>query len=91
MHSSLTRLADSITWNPLVNMCNLSQSSYLVIPAWAAPLAFELLVLAALLWNNIDRPRGMEVKLAQALHEDGIMFYVVRVPTSVMWSDPEKI
>jgi hypothetical protein len=40
-------------------------------------MAFELFVLAALLWNTVDRPRQIDQTLAAALKRDGIMFYAV--------------
>jgi hypothetical protein len=48
-----------------------------LIPPWAAPLVFELLVLGATCWNAIDRPRSGDMPLRHVLHRDGITFFLV--------------
>jgi hypothetical protein len=43
-------------------------------------MLFEVLVLLLTLWNVFDRPRMASLRLASALHRDGITFFMVRSP-----------
>jgi hypothetical protein len=70
-------LAASMTWNPILNMCTVTTTSLLLIPAWGAGLIFELTVLVATAWNVFDRPREAHESLTRALHKDGITFFLV--------------
>jgi hypothetical protein len=58
-------------------MCVVSKASPLAITAWAAPFVFELVVLVALIWNVLDRPRTSQTPLARALLADGVIYFGV--------------
>jgi hypothetical protein len=67
----------AFTWDPVLSMCVARDTSAWFIPASAAPLVFELLVLGATCWNAVDRPRSAHMGLGRALQRDGIAFFVV--------------
>jgi hypothetical protein len=70
----------NVIWVPLgLNFCAPRAVSPYYIPAWGVPLVYELLLLLALVWNAIDRPRQARVSLVRALQRDGIVFMLVRV------------
>jgi hypothetical protein len=58
-------------------MCILERGSALLIPAWSAPLLFELTVIAVTTWNAVDRPRQIGEGLASTLRMDGLFFFVI--------------
>jgi hypothetical protein len=62
-------------WSPLLSMCVVTRASPLTIAAWGAPLVFELVVLVALVWNALDRPRTSHTPLTRALLADGIIHF----------------
>jgi hypothetical protein len=74
----LFSLTAYITWVPLLNTCLPLKISPFFIPSWAVPLAYELFLLAILIWNAIDRPRQSHVTLVRSLQQDGIVFMLVR-------------
>src|ERR1700683_1112197 len=43
-------------------------------------MLFEVLVLLLTSWNAFDRPRMASLRLASALHRDGMTFFMVRSP-----------
>jgi hypothetical protein len=56
-------------------MCIVTKTTALAAIAWAAPLAFELLVLGALVWNALDRPRATSTTISRTIRNDGAMYY----------------
>jgi hypothetical protein len=52
------------------------ETTALVAIPWAAPLVFELIVLGALVWNVLDRPRVTSTTIARSLRNDGAMYYM---------------
>lgn len=61
-----------------MHSCVPVKTTPLYIPAWTLPLVYEVILLAALVWNAIDRPRQSEVTLARALRNDGLLYLLVR-------------
>jgi hypothetical protein len=55
-----------------------------MIPAWAAPIIFELVVLAALSRNTDYRSRQLDDMLAASLRRNGLAFYAVMLLLRVM-------
>ncbi|KAI0259229.1 hypothetical protein BC834DRAFT_974468 [Gloeopeniophorella convolvens] len=76
MIASMVILGPSIRWNPIGHMCTLSKSTPILAAVWAAPMGFEISVLALTLYNALSRPRDSQSALAQALHRDGMLFFV---------------
>jgi hypothetical protein len=69
----------NVAWIPFgLNTCAPLRISPFYIIAWAVPLTYEMLLLVALVWNAMDRPRQENVSLARSLRRDGIMFMLVR-------------
>jgi hypothetical protein len=69
--------AASISYEPLLSMCVLTRAHPLLIPAWAAPLVFEVLILVTTYWNAVDRPRRITESLASTLRKDGMTLYAI--------------
>jgi len=64
-------------WIDELRVCGLSISvPKLLVLALAAPVAFKIFMLVALLWNVLDRPRQINTSLLQSMREDKIKFYV---------------
>lgn len=51
-------------------------------------MIFEIIVLISTIWNFFVRPRTANVRLARALHQDGVTFFVVR-PIYHLWINDE--
>jgi hypothetical protein len=78
-HSYLNESA-SIAWSPELHTCTMStRPSALAVLPWVAPLAFELFLLGALVWNAVDRPRRLTQGLAATLRTDGLVFMLVMI------------
>lgn len=43
-------------------------------------IVFDILVLSLTAYNAFSRPRDYRTKLTRAMHRDGIMYFLVRVP-----------
>jgi hypothetical protein len=68
---------DGISFNLDLHICNASTNSKLIIPATVSPMFFELLALALMYWNTLDRPRAQDTSLRAALMKDGLSFFLV--------------
>jgi hypothetical protein len=66
-----------VVWTPLLNMCTITKTSGIAVIAWAAPMAFEILVLGAVLWNALDKPRTTKMTLTRTLRRDGFMYFAL--------------
>jgi hypothetical protein len=75
--------AAGIMWDPMVNMCMVTQVDPALIASAAAPLLFELIMFAAVIWNAIDRPRQAHTSLKSSLANDGLIFFAVGWLSSV--------
>jgi len=73
---TLVKLIPGVQWSPIVHMCITTTTTPLLIAVWAAPMLFEILVLLATVLNALDRPRGADQKLANALSRDGITYFL---------------
>jgi hypothetical protein len=74
-----SRFADQIRWHPILDLCVFAKLERLVIVAFVGPVVFKVIMVGALLWNVIDRPRQANSPVMQSLRTDGIYFYVVSV------------
>ncbi|OCH86519.1 hypothetical protein OBBRIDRAFT_737845, partial [Obba rivulosa] len=73
---TLLEVTPSISWSPIAGMCIAETSTHLLVVVWASPMLFELLVLCSTALNALDRPRAAHQRLTQALHRDGISYFV---------------
>jgi hypothetical protein len=69
---------DAIIWNEAFSMCVVVRVDSLMIAVAAIPLGFEAMMMAAILWNAVDRPRQANIALRHTLLKDGIVFFLVR-------------
>ncbi|EGN99615.1 hypothetical protein SERLA73DRAFT_134913 [Serpula lacrymans var. lacrymans S7.3] len=76
MALTLYRTWYGIEYSTIAKMCAVTNTSPALIAVWAAPLLFELVVLAFTVVNAIARPRRANLMLVKALRRDGIMFFI---------------
>jgi hypothetical protein len=67
-----------MVYSSIIRMCITTTVSKLLIVAVASPMAFEILVLVALYWNTLDRPRAADIPMRKVLTRDGSSFFGVR-------------
>jgi hypothetical protein len=67
--------AAGIQYNALAGMCVATTTSGALLGVWAAAMVFEAAVLAAIVWNAVDRPRTADQRLAHVLRRDGIIYF----------------
>ncbi|KLO09484.1 hypothetical protein SCHPADRAFT_562858 [Schizopora paradoxa] len=72
---SLVKLYPYMFFEDVVGICYMPKKVFEVSAGWGSPMLFELLVLTAVCWNAIDRPRNAGTNLTRALHRDGLMFF----------------
>lgn len=70
-------VSDGIRYGAFAAMCVVTTPARSFIGVWASPMAFEVLVLLLTIWNIFDRPRMANLRVASALHRDGITFFMV--------------
>jgi len=75
--TTLVILNDDIHFVAEINMCAPTGTTFSLVAVWAAPMLFEVIVLISTAWNFLLRPRTTNVRLARALHRDGITFFVI--------------
>ncbi|KZP18677.1 hypothetical protein FIBSPDRAFT_1045983 [Athelia psychrophila] len=75
--TTLIKLHDQIHFVPLVKMCAPTATTPSLVAVWAAPMIFEIIVLISTIWNFFVRPRTANVRLARALHRDGVTFFAI--------------
>jgi hypothetical protein len=71
-------------WSPELHSCIVTQLSPLVIPIWGIPLLYEGMLLMALIWNAVDRPRMTDTSIVKLLRKDGIIFFLVMTASRVL-------
>jgi len=76
MTLTVVKIFDGIKYSDFAQMCLTTTATRWLIGVWASPMLFEVLVLLLTLWNVFDRPRMASLRLASALHRDGITFFM---------------
>lgn len=76
MTLTVVKIFDGIRYNDFAQMCVITTATHWLIGVWASPMLFEVLVLLLTSWNAFDRPRMASLRLASALHRDGMTFFM---------------
>ena len=88
-------LLASVGYDPGLNVCYLANSNKPFIILWATPvsnpwilltsdsndlqLAFDIAVLAFIVYNSLSNPRILETTLRRVLYRDGVLFFLVSI------------
>ncbi|KAF9451258.1 hypothetical protein P691DRAFT_379035 [Macrolepiota fuliginosa MF-IS2] len=72
--ASIVELADSFEFE--FSMCVLTKATPKFVVACAAPMIHEIIVLIATWWNALSMPRQADMPLRDALHRDGVTFFM---------------
>lgn len=65
-----------IQWSELGQLCSMTKSSLAYTGVWAAPMGFELVIIALTGYNALSRPRDSRKTLTLTLRRDGILYFV---------------
>ncbi|TFY67264.1 hypothetical protein EVG20_g4004 [Dentipellis fragilis] len=69
-------LAPSVQWNPVVQTCVVTTTTSWYIAVWIPPMVYELLIFGLSAYSSLSRPRSGNAKMANILHEDGLLFFL---------------
>jgi len=73
---SITLVSGAI-YVPLVRSCTPTSKPRVILGVWVPGMVFDVLVLSLTSWNACSRPRRKSTPLAQALHRDGIIYFMI--------------
>ncbi|KAI0279522.1 hypothetical protein BGY98DRAFT_1145506 [Russula aff. rugulosa BPL654] len=77
--ASLISFEPAIIYDPSLKLCLMKESAKPFIVLWAAPLVFDITVLAFIVYNSLSNPRDLNTTLRRVLHRDGILFFLVSI------------
>ncbi|KAA1469921.1 hypothetical protein DENSPDRAFT_796979 [Dentipellis sp. KUC8613] len=77
MIGAVVVLAPSVQWNPVVQTCVVTTTTSWYIAVWIPPMIYEFLIFGLSTYSSFSRPRDGNAKMANILHEDGLLFFFV--------------
>ncbi|KAN0107002.1 hypothetical protein V8E52_010604 [Russula decolorans] len=76
--ASVIIFESAVRYDPIFNLCYLTKSTETIQATilWASLLAFDITVLAFMIYNSLSNPRDLKITLRRILYRDGIMFFL---------------
>ncbi|KAI0083103.1 hypothetical protein BDY19DRAFT_776646 [Irpex rosettiformis] len=74
--TSVKMLSDNMAYNTTILECVLSAKPVTLIAAWALVVAFDIIQIALIAMNALDRPRHRDAELWTYLKSDSATFYI---------------